>query len=91
MNKLNIKVVTWSLGCFSLFSYLLCLAYGLIAPHSLRMTGFLEMALPGFKWLTLGGFLIGLLESFLYGVYAGLVYTPVYNFFYSRWGRLGRE
>jgi hypothetical protein len=86
MNPLNIRVVTWSLGLFSLFSYFVCLAYGLIAPSSLHMTQFLEITLPGFKWLTFWGFVVGLLESFLYGVYAGLVYTPIYNFFYRRWG-----
>ena len=86
MNRLNIRVVTWSLGVFSFFSYLVCIAYGLIVPESLHMTRFLEITLPGFKWLTLRGFVIGLIESFLYGVYAGLVYTPIYNFFYGKWG-----
>lgn len=83
---LNIRVVTWSLGSFTLFSYLVCIAYGLIVPKSLHMTQFLEIALPGFKWLTVGGFLIGVVESFLYGVYAGLVYTPLYNVFQHKWG-----
>jgi hypothetical protein len=49
------------------------------------MVQFLEIALPGFKWLSVGGFLIGLVESFLYGVYAGLVYTPIYNFYNKKW------
>ncbi len=86
MNQLNIRVVTWSLGVFSLFSYLICIAYGLVVPASLHMTEFLEITLPGFKWLTLWGFVIGFVESFLYGVYAGLVYTPIYNFFNRKWG-----
>ncbi len=86
MNQLNIRVVTWSLGVFSLFSYLICIAYGLIVPASLHMTEFLEITLPGFKWLTAWGFIIGFIESFLYGVYAGLVYTPIYNFFNRKWG-----
>ena len=83
---LNIRVVTWSLGTFTLFSYLVCIAYGLIVPASLHMHQFLEITLPGFTWLTFWGFLIGVVESFLYGVYGGLVYTPIYNFFYTRWG-----
>ena len=86
MNQLNIRVVTWSLGVFTLFSYLICIAYGLIVPESLHMTQFLEITLPGFKWLTFWGFVIGLIESFLYGVYTGLVFTPIYNFFYEKWG-----
>jgi hypothetical protein len=83
---LNIRVVTWSLGIFTLFSYLVCITYGLIVPASLHMTQFLEITLPGFKWLTFWRFLLGAGESFLYGVYAGLVYTPMYNFFHSKWG-----
>lgn len=83
---LNIRVVTWSLGVFTLFSYLVCIAYGLIVPATLHMHQFLEIALPGFKWLTVWGFLIGLVESFLWGVYTGLVYTPIYNFFHKKWG-----
>jgi hypothetical protein len=83
---LNIRVVTWALATFTLFSYLVCMAYGLIVPQSLHMHQFLEITLPGFRWLTVWGFLIGLVESFLYGVYAGLVYTPIYNFFHKKWG-----
>jgi hypothetical protein len=83
---LNIRVVTWSLGTFTLFSYLVCIAYGLIVPASLHMTQFLEITLPGFKWLNFWSFVIGVVESFLYGVYAGLVYTPIYNVFHRQWG-----
>lgn len=83
---LNIRVVTWALGTFTLFSYLVCIAYGLVVPQSLHMHQFLEITLPGFKWLTVWRFLLGVVESFLYGVYAGLVYTPFYNFFHKKWG-----
>ncbi len=86
MNQLNIRVVTWSLATFTLLTFIVCVLYGLIVPERLHMVQFLEMVLPGFKWLTVGGFFIGLLESFLYGVYAGLVYTPVYNFYQKKWG-----
>ncbi len=81
---LNIKVVTWSLGSFTAFSFILCVIYGLITPSSLHMHQFLEQVLPAFKWLTVGGFFLGLVESFLWGVYAGLVLTPIYNFFHKR-------
>ena len=84
---LNIRVVTWSLSTFTLFSYVICILYGLITPSSLHMTQFLEVTLPGFKWLTLPGFAVGLVESFLYGAYMGLVFTPVYNLFNRKWGR----
>ena len=86
MNLLNIRVVTWSLASFTLLSYLICVLYGLIVPESLHMVRFLEIVLPGFKWLTVGSFFIGLVESFLYGVYVGLVFTPIYNFYNTKWG-----
>jgi 2TM family of unknown function (DUF5676) len=83
---LNIKVVTWSLAIFVTIAYLSCIAFGLITPDSLHMTGFLEQVLPGFRWLTLTGFLVGLIEAFLYGVYTGMVFVPVYN---TMWKKLG--
>lgn len=86
MRELNIRVLTWSLASFTLFTYLVCVVYGLIVPESFHMVQFLEIALPGFKWLSIGSFFIGLVESFLYGVYAGLVYTPIYNFYNKKWG-----
>ena len=82
---LNIRVLTWSLATFTTFSFVACVAYGLIVPESLHMVQFLEIALPGFKWLSWGSFLIGLVESFLYGAYAGLVFTPIYNFYQRKW------
>jgi 2TM family of unknown function (DUF5676) len=82
---LNIRVITWSLATFTTFSYVVCVMYGLIVPETLHMVQFLEITLPGFKWLTVGSFVIGLVESFLYGVYAGLVYTPIYNFYQRKW------
>ena len=83
---LNTKLVTWALGLFTAISFLVCVAYGLVVPHGLGMQQFLEMVLTAFKWLTWWGFLLGLLESFLYGVYAGLVFCPIYNLLYRRWG-----
>ena len=83
---LNTKLVAWSLGIWTTITFLVCVIYGLVTPQSLRMSGFLEMMLPAFKWLTWWGFLLGLVEAFLYGVYAGLVFCPIYNFLHRRWG-----
>lgn len=83
---LNIKVVSWALGIFAAFSFILCVLYGLIVPQTLHMHQALEAVLPAFKWLTFWGFCLGLIESFLYGVYAGLVFVPIYNFLTRRWG-----
>ncbi len=84
---LNIKIVTWSLGLFGAVTFVVCVLYGLVVPESLHMTGFLEETLPGFRWLTPLGFVIGLVESFLYGVYTGLIFTPIYNVLWRRWGQ----
>ncbi len=83
---INIKVATWSLASFAVVTYLVCIVYGLIVPETLHMPGFLEQVFPGFLWLSPAAFLIGLVEAFLYGVYAGLVFTPIYNWFWKRWG-----
>ncbi len=83
---LNMKVVSWSLGIWTAFTFVFCVAYGLATPESLHMHVFLEQVLPGFKWLSWNGFFVGLIESFLYGAYAGLLYVPVYNFLRRRWG-----
>ncbi len=76
---LNTKLVTWSLGLFTGFSFILCVLYGLVAPESVHMHEFLELVLPAFTWLSFGSFLLGLTESILWGVYAGLVFSPIYN------------
>ena len=84
---LNIRVVSWSLGIFFAFSYILCVVNGLIVPQKLHgMTAFLEAVLPAFKWLTFWGFILGLIESLLYGIYIGIVFVPIYNFINKRWG-----
>ena len=70
---LNTRLVTWALGLFTSITFVVCVIYGLVTPQSLRMSEFLEMVLPAFKWLTWWGFCLGLAESFLYGAYAGLV------------------
>ena len=84
MHALSWKVMTWSLGLFGAVTFVLCVAYGLVVPKAFHMTQFLEITLPGFRWLSLGSFVLGLVETFLYGVYAGLVFTPIYNFVLRR-------
>ena len=78
--------MTWSLGVFCAISFVVCVLYGLVVPRTLHMVQFLEMTLPGFHWLSPGSFELGLVESFLYGAYAGLVFTPIYNFVVRRAG-----
>jgi hypothetical protein len=86
MHVLHWKPMTWSLGVFAAVTFILCVVYGLLVPKAFHMTQFLEITLPGFQWLSLGAFALGLVESFLYGAYAGLVYTPIHNFFARQFG-----
>ena len=83
---LNIRVVTWAMGLFTAVSFILCVIWGLVTPESLHMHQFLELVLPAFTWLSVGGFVLGLIESFLWGAYVGLVFVPIYNIVYRRWG-----
>jgi hypothetical protein len=77
--------MTWSLGLFTAVTFVVCVVYGLVVPKAFHTVQLLEITLPGFKWLSVGSFVLGLVESFLYGAYAGLVFTPIYNFFVRRW------
>ena len=83
---LNWKIVCWSLGLTSAFSFVICVLWGLITPDALHMHMFLEQILPAFKWLTWWSFLLGLIESFLWGFYIGIVFVPIHNFLTKRWG-----
>lgn len=81
---LNIKVVTWSLAIWTTFTFLFCVAYGMLTPSSVHMSAFLEQILPGFESGSWQGFFVGLIQSFLYGAYAGFVYVPIYNFLHRK-------
>ncbi len=83
---LNWKVVSWSLACWAGVFFVICVIWGLVTPEALHMHAFLEQVLPAFQWLTWWGFLLGLAESVLFGFYAGIVYVPIHNFFFRRWG-----
>lgn len=83
---LNFKVVCGSLGLTGAVSFVVCVGWGLLTPEFLHMHGFLELFLPGFTWISWSSFVLGLIESFLFGIYAGLVFAPIHNFLYRRWG-----
>ncbi|NOZ93863.1 MAG: hypothetical protein GXP47_03850 [Acidobacteria bacterium] len=86
---LNIKVWTWALGSWAAVSFVACVVWGAVTPDALHMHGFLESILPGFRWISAGSFVLGLVESFLLGAYAGLVFVPLHNYFFKRWGSPG--
>jgi hypothetical protein len=70
----------------SAVSFVLCVLWGLVTPQSLHMHGFLEAVLPGFAWLSVGSFFVGLIESAIWGAYGAIVFVPIHNFFYRKWG-----
>lgn len=65
-------------------SYLLCIAFGLLAPAEMRMYEAWAPLLPGFEWLTVSGFIFGLIGAYLYGWYIAVVFAPLYRFFSKR-------
>jgi hypothetical protein len=88
---LNWKVVTQSLASFSAITFVLCVGYGLVVPAAFHPSWLLEAILPGFKWLSVGSFVLGLIESALYGAFAGVLYSPLYNYFARRANRHAEE
>ena len=83
---LNWKVVSESLASFGAITFVLCVAFGLIAPPAFHPSWLLEAFLPGFKWLSVGSFLLGVAETAIYGAWAGLLYSGLYNYFTRRAG-----
>jgi hypothetical protein len=81
---LNKTVVAKSVGSLTAVTFVLCVAYGLVAPARFHAAWLLESFLPGFTWLTVGGFVLGLVETALYGAGLGLLYSVLYNYFARR-------
>lgn len=76
---LNIRLTTLSTATFTTLSYLLCVAFGLLTPHSVHMHALLELLLPAFQWISMGSFILGLFESLLWGMYLGGGFALVHN------------
>ena len=76
----------WALSVFLLITYLLCVAFGLIAPDTFHMHEAWAPLLPGFDWLTWPGFFAGAIGSFLYGWYIAILGVPLVHYFRKRIG-----
>ena len=81
---MNGKVVTQSLASFGAITFVLCVAFGLIAPAAFHPSWLLEAFLPGFTWLSVGSFFLGMAETAIYGAWAGFLYSALYNYFARR-------
>jgi len=88
---LNVRVWTMSLACWMATTFTLCVLGGVIAPGLPIPHRTLELLLPGFTWISPRTFVLGLAESFLHGVYVGLVFVPIHNLFWRRWGATSRQ
>lgn len=82
----SIRTWGWTFSSFLLITYLLCVAFGLLAPRRFHMVEAWAPLLPGFEWLTIRGFLAGALGSFLYGWYAAVLLVPL-QFFFTKQSR----
>ena len=76
----------WTLSILLLVSYLLCIAFGVLAPERFHMHEVWAPLLPWFEWPTPRGFLAGAVGSFLYGWYIALIAVPLYRYFRRRTG-----
>lgn len=53
---LNIKIVTWSLEIWTVFTFMFCVIFGMLTPSSEHMCTLRKQALRGFEWLGWPGF-----------------------------------
>jgi hypothetical protein len=83
---LNIKLIASSAAVLLALSFVLCVAFGLVAPEGFHMKALLEAALPGFRWISPGAFFLGLIESLLWGLYLGGGFAWIHNLLARRWG-----
>lgn len=81
---LNRKVVSQTVASFMATTFVLCVAFGLIAPARFHASWLLEQFLPGFTWLSVGSFVLGVIETALYGAWAGFLFATLYNYFARR-------
>jgi hypothetical protein len=78
MKRLNLWVVTLSLGILGMITFTLCLLWDLAFP-SLSMLPTWGVLLPGFQGITWGSYWLGLAEIVLYAFYTAAIFVPTYN------------
>lgn len=83
---MNIKLIASSAALFLALSFVLCIAFGLVAPEGFHMRALLEIVLPGFEWISPAAFFLGLVESLLWGLYLGGGFAWVHNLLFRRFG-----
>lgn len=79
--RLRIVPLGHAASLFLAISYVLCVAFGLVAPEHFHMHEAWAPLLPGFEWLTWPGFLIGLVEAYAYGWFIAVLFVPLYRHF----------
>ncbi len=81
--KIPIIAFGFTLTAFFVFTYVFCIALGLIWPSWEMHKPWLQF-FPGFEWLTVKGFIIGLVESVLYAWYVAVVFGWLFNTIMAR-------
>jgi len=79
MTSLRFTPTALALGFFLVITFILCVTWGLLFPHTSFQQALLGAIFPGFAWLSWTSFLVGLVEAFLYGIFTAAVFVPLYN------------
>lgn len=72
-----------TLSTFLLITFVICVAFGMLAPQQFHMHEAWAPLLPGFEWLTPTGFLFGAVGAFAYGWFIAIVFVPLHRFFHK--------
>lgn len=72
-----------TLSTFLLITFVICVAFGMLAPQQFHMHEAWAPLLPGFEWLTPTGFLLGAIGAFAYGWFIAIVFVPLHRFFHK--------
>ena len=72
-----------TLSTFLLITFVICVAFGMLAPQQFHMHEAWAPLLPGFEWLTPTGFLFGAIGAFAYGWFIAMVFVPLHGFFHK--------
>lgn len=72
-----------TLSTFLLITFVICVAFGMLAPQQFHMHEAWAPLLPGFEWLTPTGFLFGAIGAFAYGWFIAIVFVPLHRFFHK--------
>tara|TARA_R110002072_G_scaffold262708_1_gene421504 strand:- start:1371 stop:1637 length:267 start_codon:yes stop_codon:yes gene_type:complete len=80
---LRIIPLRFTLSTFLLITFVICVAFGMLAPQQFHMHEAWAPLLPSFEWLTPTEFLFGAIGAFAYGWFIAIVFVPLHRFFHK--------